>query len=96
MSPRTNLGRVTVAAALLGFAACVQQPTDIPERDPGAPVGTATQALTPPALSVKVANTDQRFDGNYYITGATHKYGHSSSGSGGYQTVLRLCRNAET
>lgn len=47
-------------------------------------------------IIVKVAKTDARFDGNYYITGATHKYGHSASGSGGYQTVLRLCRNAET
>src|SRR5262249_35269711 len=47
-------------------------------------------------ITVKVTKTDNRFDGKYYVQGATHKYAHSSGGSGGYQTVLRLCRNAET
>jgi phage protein D len=39
---------------------------------------------------------DDRFDGKYYITGASHRYQHKSGGSapGGYTTMLKVRRNA--
>jgi phage protein D len=40
---------------------------------------------------------DERFNGKYYVTGVQHRYTHKSgsSGTGGYQTIVRVRRNAE-
>ena len=46
-------------------------------------------------IVIKVQGTDSRFDGNYYVKGATHKYTHKGGGSGGYTCVLKVRRNAE-
>ncbi len=46
-----------------------------------------------------VVNTDEsdRFNGKYLVKGCTHKYTHGTGGnpSGGYETILRLARDAE-
>jgi phage protein D len=53
-----------------------------------------------PSKVVKIdVNTKggDRFDGKYYVMGATHKYVHGTQTNpdGGYTTILRLARNAE-
>jgi phage protein D len=46
-------------------------------------------------IIVKIKGTDKRFDGKYYVMGATHRYSHKSGGAGGYRTIIRVRRNAE-
>jgi phage protein D len=46
-------------------------------------------------ILVKVKATDARADGKYFVQGCTHKYSHKSGGGGGYQTIIRVRRNAE-
>jgi uncharacterized protein len=38
---------------------------------------------------------DDRFNGKYLVAGCTHRYTHGTGGGGGYETVLRLWRDAE-
>ncbi len=37
---------------------------------------------------------DTRFSGKYYVVSCTHRYGHKSSGDGGYHVLLKLKRDA--
>jgi phage protein D len=39
---------------------------------------------------------DERFNGKYYVTGVSHRYTHKAGGgTGGYQSVVKVRRNAE-
>lgn len=48
-------------------------------------------------VTVNDDTADDRFNGKYLIAGCTHKYTHAApgGGSGGYETLLRLWRDAE-
>lgn len=39
---------------------------------------------------------NERFNGKYYVTGVSHRYTHKAGGgTGGYQTIVKVRRNAE-
>jgi phage protein D len=59
------------------------------------------QAGTVVKITVNPDTADDRFNGKYFITGASHRYSHSSTGGsnegqggGGYITSIRVRRNA--
>jgi uncharacterized protein len=50
-------------------------------------------------IVVTIDITDARFKGKYYVTGCSHRFnkaGKGAGGGGGYITMLRVRRNAET
>jgi uncharacterized protein len=58
--------------------------------DPRLKAGRVVEIVVDPDAS------DERFSGNYYVTGVSHRYTHKASGgAGGYQTLVKVRRNAE-
>jgi phage protein D len=46
-------------------------------------------------ITVNEEQTDDVFNGKYFVNGVAHVYSHASGGSGGYNTILKVARDAQ-